>query len=86
MSFENECVRHKTLDLIGDSYLLQRKIIGKINAFKPGHSINLSLTKKIFNQMEREEKKYIPKYNLKSKPLMNLEQIKKILPHREPFC
>ena len=27
--------RHKTLDLIGDSYLLQRKIIRKINAFKP---------------------------------------------------
>ena len=85
MNFENECVRHKTLDFIGDSYLLQRKIIGKFNAFKPGHSINLSLTKKIFNQMEKEEKKITPKYNLKSEPLMNLEQIKKILPHREPF-
>ena len=85
MTFENECVRHKTLDLIGDSYLLQRKIIGKINAFKPGHSINLSLTKQIYNQMEKEEKKIIPKYDLKSEPLMNIERIKQILPHREPF-
>ena len=58
MSFENECVRHKTLDLIGDSYLLQRKIIGKINAFKPGHSINLSLTKKFLIKWKEKKKIY----------------------------
>ncbi len=84
MSFENECARHKVLDIIGDIYLLQKKIIGKIIAYKPGHSINLKLTQEIKKNMERE-KKGAPKYNLKEKPLMNIERIKQILPHRDPF-
>ena len=84
ISFENECVRHKILDIIGDIYLLQKNIIGKIIAYKPGHSINLKLTQEIKKTMERE-KKGAPNYNLNEKPLMDVEKIKQILPHREPF-
>ncbi len=84
MSFEDECVRHKILDVIGDIYLLQKKIIGKIIAYKPGHSMNLKLTQEIKKTMERE-KIGIPNYNLNEKPLMDIEKIKQILPHRDPF-
>jgi len=84
MSFEDECVRHKILDIIGDVSLLQKKIIGKIIAYKPGHSINLKLTQEIKKTMEREQTG-IPNYNLNEKPLMDVEKIKQILPHRDPF-
>ncbi len=84
ISFEDECVRHKTLDIIGDIYLLQQRIIGKIIAYKPGHSINLKLTLEIQKNMEKE-KNGIPNYDLNKKPLMDLEKIKQILPHRDPF-
>ena len=84
MSFEDESVRHKILDIIGDTYLLQKKIIGKIIAYKPGHSINLQLAQQIQKNMEKE-KKGAPSYNLNEKPLMDIERIKQILPHRDPF-
>tara|TARA_S200000501_G_scaffold376843_1_gene433078 strand:+ start:830 stop:2206 length:1377 start_codon:yes stop_codon:yes gene_type:complete len=84
MTFKDECVRHKVLDIIGDIYLLQKKINGKIKAYKPGHTINLKLTQEIKKNMERE-KKGIPNYDLNEKPLMDLRKIKQILPHRDPF-
>ncbi len=43
--FENECARHKLLDLIGDLSLSGRPIIGHITAFKPGHNFNVSALK-----------------------------------------
>jgi len=84
MSFKDECVRHKILDIIGDLYLLQQKIIGKIVAYKPGHSINIKLSQEIKKTMEKEMKGP-PNYNFNEKPLMDIQKIKKILPHREPF-
>jgi len=38
--FENEFVRHKILDIIGDMYILSRSIRGRINANKTSHSFN----------------------------------------------
>ena len=75
---------YKVLDIIGDLFLLQKKINGKIKAYKPGHSINIKLVKEIQRIMKKEETG-MPYYNLKEKPIMNIEQIKKVLPHREPF-
>jgi UDP-3-O-[3-hydroxymyristoyl] N-acetylglucosamine deacetylase len=40
LRFEDEPVRHKLLDLIGDLYLLGRPIIGEITSVKGGHSLN----------------------------------------------
>ncbi|MEA1927535.1 MAG: UDP-3-O-acyl-N-acetylglucosamine deacetylase [Candidatus Auribacterota bacterium] len=47
LRFENECVRHKILDLIGDLSLLGRPLKALIIAIKSGHGINLQLAKKI---------------------------------------
>ncbi|MFH1287172.1 MAG: UDP-3-O-acyl-N-acetylglucosamine deacetylase [bacterium] len=47
LRFDNECVRHKILDLIGDLYLLGKPILAHIIAIKSGHSLNVELVQKI---------------------------------------
>ena len=44
-AFDNECARHKLLDLIGDLSLAGKPIIGRITAFKPGHKFNVTALK-----------------------------------------
>ena len=50
MRFPNEPIRHKILDLVGDLYMLGIPIIGKVEAVKTGHSMNLRLVKEIFDK------------------------------------
>lgn len=38
--WENECARHKLLDVIGDMALVGRPLKGRITAVRPGHTIN----------------------------------------------
>ena len=47
LRYENEFVRHKILDLIGDIYILGRPIRGHIIAIKAGHFINAQLSTKL---------------------------------------
>jgi UDP-3-O-[3-hydroxymyristoyl] N-acetylglucosamine deacetylase len=49
LRFENEFVRHKILDIMGDFSLLRLSIYGHIVANKPGHSLNIKLLKKILS-------------------------------------
>ena len=50
LRFPDEFVRHKVLDLIGDMYLLNRPIIGKITARQTGHVENIALIKELKNR------------------------------------
>ena len=77
--FENEQAKHKLLDLLGDISLAGFDIKGKIVAKKPGHTINALFTKELKKQITKSQK------IMKKKPLMEIDDIKKILPHREPF-
>jgi len=47
LRFKDEFVRHKVLDLIGDMYLLNRPVIGRIVAKQTGHLENLALVKEL---------------------------------------
>jgi UDP-3-O-[3-hydroxymyristoyl] N-acetylglucosamine deacetylase len=47
LRFEDEFVRHKVLDLIGDAYLLGRPILGKVMAKQTGHLENIALVKEL---------------------------------------
>ncbi len=77
--YDNEQAKHKLLDLVGDISLAGFEIKGKIVAHKPGHTINALFTEKLKRQI-------IKKTNIMNeKPLMGINAIKKILPHREPF-
>ena len=50
LRFENEPVRHKALDVIGDLALLGMPIKGHIIAARPGHAANVEIVKKIKKQ------------------------------------
>jgi UDP-3-O-[3-hydroxymyristoyl] N-acetylglucosamine deacetylase len=52
LRFEDEFVRHKVLDLIGDSYLLNRPLIGRITAKQTGHMENIALVKELKNRLK----------------------------------
>ncbi len=52
LRFENEPVRHKVLDLVGDMALLSKPIVGHIVAIRSGHSVNIKLVKKIKQKMD----------------------------------
>ena len=40
LQWENECTRHKLLDIIGDMALIGKPIKGRIIATRPGHTVN----------------------------------------------
>lgn len=48
LRYNDEFVRHKALDFIGDVYLAGAHIVGHFTAFKCGHGINNKLLHKIF--------------------------------------
>ncbi|MGB9628606.1 MAG: UDP-3-O-acyl-N-acetylglucosamine deacetylase [Thermodesulfobacteriota bacterium] len=56
LRFPDEFVRHKILDLIGDFYLLNRPIRGKVTARYTGHTDNIALMKKIQEVTKEKER------------------------------
>ena len=52
LRFENECARHKLLDLIGDLRLAGGFMKAKVTAFKAGHTINTKVAKAIRESLE----------------------------------
>ena len=45
LRYEDEFVKHKMLDAIGDLYLLGMPILGAFNGFKSGHALNNKLAR-----------------------------------------
>lgn len=45
---KDECIKHKILDIIGDIFVANKPILGKIKAHKTGHYLNNILLRKIF--------------------------------------
>lgn len=52
LRFEDEFVRHKILDMIGDLSLLGKPVVGHIKAYKTGHSLNHRMVKQIADSPE----------------------------------
>jgi len=85
LHWPNEAARHKLLDVIGDLALVGVKIRGKVIANKPGHSINTLFAKKLSKLIKIEKRNNVPQYDLNQPPLMDINKIMDILPHRPPF-
>lgn len=86
LQFENECARHKLLDVVGDLSLAGRRIKGRIIATRPGHKANTEFAKLLKKEIKKHELcKAIPHYDPKKKPLMCVNEIRTFLPHRFPF-
>ena len=85
LHYPNEAARHKLLDVIGDLALIGMKIRGKVVAEKPGHSINAKFAQKVSEVIKLDRKNTLPKINFENKPLMDSNQIMRVIPHRPPF-
>ena len=86
LKFSNEPARHKLLDVIGDLALIGRPIQGKIVATRPGHYANIEFGKLIKKEIMQVRKlKNKPKYDENENPIVDIEGIKKFIPHRYPF-
>jgi len=84
LQFENEPARHKLLDIIGDLALIGKPIRAHILGARPGHAGNVKFAKIIKDHFKAKEKKG-RFFDLTKKPLYNINDIERMLPHRYPF-
>jgi UDP-3-O-[3-hydroxymyristoyl] N-acetylglucosamine deacetylase/3-hydroxyacyl-[acyl-carrier-protein] dehydratase len=85
MRFEDEFVRHKILDIIGDLALFGRFIKGHVIAIKPGHGPNAELTRAVARQFAKAMAMVPPAVTPKGGSVMDIKDVMKLLPHRYPF-
>jgi UDP-3-O-[3-hydroxymyristoyl] N-acetylglucosamine deacetylase/3-hydroxyacyl-[acyl-carrier-protein] dehydratase len=84
--FNNEPARHKLLDLVGDLSLVGYQFKGRIFARRPGHKANTEFSKILRNIIKQElQGNKAPAYDPNKKPLYDINDIKRLLPHRPPF-
>jgi len=55
LRYDNEFVRHKVLDAIGDLYLLGHPLIGQYTAYKSGHALNNKLARTLLARADAYE-------------------------------
>jgi len=79
LRFKDEFVRHKILDLIGDLGLAGCPIRGHVIALKSGHALNLKIAQKIYEQKIKAQGA------MTMEGILDVNEIMKIIPHREPF-
>lgn len=82
--WENECTRHKLLDIIGDMALIGRPIKGRIIATRPGHTINNKFARQLRKEIRKHEIQ-APKYDPNEEAVMDNIRIRELLPHRYPM-
>ncbi len=85
LHYPNEAARHKLLDVLGDLALIGTRIKGKVIANKPGHFVNTQFAKKMSKIIKIEQRNQVPVYDLHQEPLMDVNKIMSMLPHRPPF-
>ena len=84
LRFADEFVRHKILDIIGDLTLAGRPLRGHIVAVRPGHGPNTELARAIAKR-HRDLLAMAPKPVTSSSPVLDINEVMNILPHRYPF-
>ena len=84
LQWENECTRHKLLDVIGDMALIGRPIKGRIIATRPGHTINNKFARLMRKEIRKHEIQ-APIYDPNEEPVMDVNRIRELLPHRYPM-
>ena len=98
LRYNEEFVRHKMLDIVGDLSLLGRPMRGHLIAVKPSHAANCELAKLVQTQMNkplRAAQTFAPPPENPALPVpqpvvsesgaMDIEEVMKFLPHRYPF-
>ena len=84
LQWDNECTRHKLLDIIGDMALIGKPIKGRIIATRPGHTVNNKFARLIRKEIRKHEIQ-APIYDPNDEALMDNIRIRQLLPHRYPM-
>ena len=84
LMWENECTRHKLLDIIGDMALIGKPIKGRIIATRPGHTVNNKFARLMRKEIRKHEVQ-APFYDPNEEPIMDVNRIRELLPHRYPM-
>ena len=84
LQWENECTRHKLLDIIGDMALIGKPIKGRIIATRPGHTVNNKFARLMRKEIRKHEIQ-APIYDPNEEPIMDNIRIRQLLPHRYPM-
>jgi len=79
--FDDEPVRHKIVDLIGDLSLIGCPIRGRIVAYKSGHALNHRLARELLKLMTTQHRSSL----LSQDGVIDIRKIQRILPHRYPM-
>lgn len=84
LKWDNEPARHKLVDVIGDFALIGRPLKGRVVSIRPGHTINSKFTRMLRKEVKHTEIQ-APVYNPNIEPIIDINGIRKLLPHRYPF-
>src|SRR5438876_2339615 len=85
LRFEDEFVRHKILDIIGDLALVGHRIRGHLVAVKPGHASNAELARAIMKEQAKTIAMSVPRKFPPGEGGLDTAEVMQILPHRYPF-
>jgi UDP-3-O-[3-hydroxymyristoyl] N-acetylglucosamine deacetylase/3-hydroxyacyl-[acyl-carrier-protein] dehydratase len=85
LRFQDEFVRHKILDIVGDLALLGQRIRGHVVAVKPGHAPNAELARLIAREHTRRSAVAAPRAIPSGDGGLDTDELMQILPHRFPF-
>lgn len=86
LKYQNEPARHKLLDVVGDLLLIGRPLKAKIIATRPGHQSNVEFGKILKKHIKQADAiADVPHFDPEKKPLFDINDIKRFLPHRPPF-
>ena len=94
LRFEDEFVRHKILDIVGDLCLLGKPLKAHLIAVRPGHALNSELSQKIIESLSNKQKsndsekslqQYRKSFVLPEETELDVRRILDVLPHRYPF-
>lgn len=84
LHYFNEPARHKLLDIVGDLALVGTPLKMHVLAARPGHAGNVAFAKKI-KELIKSKKKDTKVFDLNRDAVLNIYDIQKLLPHRQPF-
>ena len=91
LRFDDEFVRHKILDIVGDFSLLGKRLKAHVIAVRPGHSLNSELVAKIIETSAGKNGKTsvgsTPRKSivLPEETELDVRRVLDVLPHRFPF-
>ena len=85
LRYKNEPARHKLLDIVGDLALVGRPLKAQILAARPGHAANVAFAKRIKKAIRESSNSAVPQYDPQQPPVLDVNQVSQMLPHRFPF-